>query len=230
MRVIVVEVLPALPDAPGSSLRNPSGFCMSPETHLLASWIIGAKATDNPRDCRLVALAGVLPDVDGLGLLVDLGGKALGCRPTDFYGTYHHYLLHGALGAVVIAGILTCFARQRLRVALLALLVFHLHLLCDFVGSRGPSPSDLWPIFYLGPFRNRPMWMWRGQWRLDGLFNRYFTVALFAWALWLGATLGHSFVGVFNRRVDEVFTGVLRKWKGALRLRVQRPPGPGTVG
>ncbi len=38
---------------------------MSPETHLLASWIIAAKATDNPRDCRLVTLAGILPDADG---------------------------------------------------------------------------------------------------------------------------------------------------------------------
>ena len=28
---------------------------MNPETHLLASWVIAAKATDNPRDCRLVA-------------------------------------------------------------------------------------------------------------------------------------------------------------------------------
>jgi hypothetical protein len=25
----------------------------------LASWVIGAKATDNARDCRLVALAGM---------------------------------------------------------------------------------------------------------------------------------------------------------------------------
>jgi len=39
---------------------------MNPETHLLASWVIGAKTTDNAHDCRLVALAGILPDADGL--------------------------------------------------------------------------------------------------------------------------------------------------------------------
>ena len=50
---------------------------MSPETHLLASWIIAAKTTDNPRDCRLVTLAGILPDLDGLGLIVDLA-----CAPS----------------------------------------------------------------------------------------------------------------------------------------------------
>src|SRR5512142_2570960 len=107
---------------------------MNPETHLLASWIIGAKATDNPRDCRLVTLAGILPDADGLGLLADLAGGWLGFKQTHLYGHYHHYLLHGALGGVLIAAVLTCFARRRLRVALLALLVFHVHLLCDFVG------------------------------------------------------------------------------------------------
>jgi hypothetical protein len=45
---------------------------MNPETHLLASWVIAAKTTNNQRDCRLVTLAGILPDVDGLGVIVDL--------------------------------------------------------------------------------------------------------------------------------------------------------------
>ncbi len=49
------------------ALERISGL-MNPEVHLFASWVIGAKTTDNPRDCRLVALAGILPDLDGLGL------------------------------------------------------------------------------------------------------------------------------------------------------------------
>lgn len=200
---------------------------MSPETHLLASWIIAAKTTDNRRDCRLVALAGLLPDLDGLGVLVDVGTQALGYRGTQLYAQYHHYLLHGWLGGVLIAALMACFARRRWRVALLALLVFHLHLLCDLAGSRGPSPSDLWPVFYFGPFSAHPMWIWKGQWRLDGWFNRYFTVALFLWSLWLAAQLGYSFVGVFNRRVDEIFVGVLRKWRAAWGQRRHRPPGIG---
>jgi len=187
---------------------------MSPETHLLASWIIAAKTTKNLRDCRLVTLAGILPDADGLGLLVDVANQALGRRPTFYYQNYHHFLLHGALGGVLIAAVLAGFARQRWRVAWLALLVFHLHLLCDFVGSRGPSPTDLWPIYYLGPFTlNSWCWYWKGQWQLDGWQNRYLSVALFFWALWLATELGHSFVGVFNRRADEIFVGVLRKWR-----------------
>jgi len=195
---------------------------MAPLTHLLASWVIAAKTTDNPRDCRLVALAGILPDADGLGLLVDLGRQAFGYKSAGLYVRYHHYWLHGIFGAVLVSALLACFARRHWRVLLLSLLVFHLHLLCDFVGSRGPSPDDLWPIFYLGPFDKDPMWMWRGQWPLDAWRNRLLTLGLFIWALWLAVPLGHSVVGVFNRRADAVFVAVLRKWRSALELRFQK--------
>lgn len=195
---------------------------MSPETHFLASWIIAAKTTNNPRDCRLVTLAGILPDADGLGLIVDAANHALGRKESFQYADYHHWLLHGVFGGILIAALLTCFARQRWRVALLALMVFHLHLLCDLAGSRGPSPGDLWPVFYFGPFSKHPMWLWHGQWRLDGWTNRIISVALFLWALWLSSGRSDSFVGVFNRRVDKVFLGVLRKWRCALSQRMAR--------
>jgi len=55
---------------------------LSPLTHLLASWLIAAKTTDNPRDCRLVSLAGVMPDADGLGLALDLANRVLGTPET----------------------------------------------------------------------------------------------------------------------------------------------------
>ncbi len=199
---------------------------MAPETHLLASWVIGAYGTDNPRDCRLVTLAGILPDADGLGVFTDLAAGALGYR-SQYYAQYHHYLLHGALGAVALALTMTVFARRRWRVALLALLVFHLHLLCDLAGSRGPSPEDLWPIYYFGPFTHDPMWIWKGQWRLDAWPNRYFSVILLLWALWLATRRGHSFVGVFNRRLDTVVVPVLEKWDRQITFRIKRRNGKG---
>ena len=58
---------------------------MSPETHLFASWIIGARTTRNLRDCRLVALAGILPDADGLGLIVDMFNNLKGGYQTTLY-------------------------------------------------------------------------------------------------------------------------------------------------
>jgi len=197
---------------------------MSPETHLFASWLVAAKTTRNLRDCRLVTLAGILPDADGLGLVVDWITNARGGVQTALYPEYHHFLLHGAFGAALIAATMAAFAQDRWRVAWLALITFHLHLVCDLVGSRGPSPQDLWPIFYFGPFTHKPMLLWRGQWRLDGWQNRYFSSVIFLWALWLGAKRRDSFVGVFNRRVDNIFCAVLRKWREALVLRLCGQP------
>jgi hypothetical protein len=195
---------------------------MAPVTHLFASWIVAAKTTDNLRDRRLVALSGILPDLDGAGILVDLAKQVIhGEENFFFYQRYHHYLLHGLFGAVLIAAVLACFARDRARVAVLSFLLVHLHLLCDLVGSRGPSPEDVWPIFYLGPFSKEWMWAWKGQWALDAWPNRLLSVFLFGWCLKLAVARGDSFVGVFNRRLDHIFVSTLRgwwtKWKASQR-------------
>jgi hypothetical protein len=196
---------------------------MSPATHFFMSWVIAAKTTDNPRDCRLVTLAGVLPDLDGLGLIPDVVTRALGYRGTLYYEHYHHFLLHGIYGGVAIAVLLACFARHRWRVLLLALLVFHLHLLCDIAGSRGPDPDDLWPIYYFGPFNKNVMWIWKGQWQLDAWRNRILSAVLFVWSLQIAVQRGYSFVGVFNRRLDEKFVAVLRQWTAAWKARHAAP-------
>ncbi|MBI3881765.1 MAG: metal-dependent hydrolase [Verrucomicrobia bacterium] len=186
---------------------------MSPITHLLASWLIAAKTTDNPRDCRLVTLAGLAPDLDGAGMLVDVIRAFSGSDDGFiFYQRYHHWVGHGLPAALVITALFACFAKNRARVAVLTFAVFHLHLLFDLVGSRGPSPADLWPIYYLGPLSRSGMWLWAGQWPLDAWPNRVFSVVLFFGALALAARLGHSVVGVFNHRADVVFIGVLRGW------------------
>jgi hypothetical protein len=65
------------------------------------------------------------------------------------------------------------------------------------------------------------MWVWRDQWRLDGWVNRLLSVFLFFWALFLATELGHSFVGVFNRRLDAIFVGVLCRWRTAFAERLR---------
>ena len=192
---------------------------MSPGTHFFMSWIIAAKTTDNRRDCGLVTLAGVLPDLDGLGIIPDVLNRGLGHRETVYYEHYHHFLLHGLFGGVLIALLMAGFARHRWRVLLLAFLVFHLHLLCDLVGSRGPDLDDLWPIYYDGPFNKSWMWLWKGQWRLDSWFNEILSVVLLVWALRISVQQGWSFVTMLNRRWDETFVGVLRQWSAAWKAR-----------
>ena len=191
---------------------------MSPVTHFLGSWLIATAATNNPRDRKLVTLAGVLPDADGLGLVADVIGSLISGKENTFfyYQQYHHYLLHGWPGALVIAALMTCMGRQRWRVALFCLLTFHLHLVCDLIGSRGPTPGDLWPIAFSEPVFRHPTFFWRGQWRLDGWQNRIVTVILFLTELGLAPRRSYSCVEVFNRKCDATFVAVLQKWRAGI--------------
>ncbi len=189
---------------------------MSPITHLLASWVIADKLTTNARDRKLVTFAGVIPDLDGLGLIGDGIASLLGLRSPGLYEHYHHFLLHGLAGALLVSVLTMLVARQKGRVALLALLTFHLHLVCDFVGSRGPSRDDLWAIFYFGPFNRDPMWVWRGQWALDGWQNKLVFTVVFTWCFAMALDKGRSVVEVFNRKADAAFISTLRNWRNTI--------------
>jgi inner membrane protein len=185
---------------------------MSPLTHVLASGVVAAKTTNNVRDRRLVTLAGVAPDLDGLGIIIDYARGAFTSGRFYYYPAYHHWVTHGLPAAVVCSLLMAALARQRGRAFWLALLTFHLHLLCDLLGSRGPDKEDIWPIYYFGPLSQNPVWFFKYQWRLDGWQNLVITLALFVWSLRLAVKMGDSFVGVLNHRCDRVFVGVLRKW------------------
>jgi hypothetical protein len=186
--------------------------------------LVGAVVTNNPRDRKLVTLAGIIPDADGLGMVVDVGlGLISGKEVTfQYYQQFHHLLMHGWPAALAVVALLASFARNRARVFIFGLLTFHLHLVCDLIGSRGPSPSDLWPICYGEPLFFHPIWIWRGQWRLDGWQNQSIFLVVFLVALWLAARRGYSFLELAGRRVDTVFVGVLQKWR--TRLRPKQPP------
>src|SRR5271170_799787 len=101
---------------------------MSPLTHLLASWIVAANTTDNLRDRRLGTLAGVVPDLDGLGIVLDVAKGSWANGPWYYYPTYHHWLAHGLPAALLCSAVLAAFGRRRWQVFGLAFIVFHLHL------------------------------------------------------------------------------------------------------
>ena len=62
---------------------------MSPATHLLASWVIADRAALTRRNRNLVTWCGVLPDLDGLGLGVDIANALLGRPETAYYHISH---------------------------------------------------------------------------------------------------------------------------------------------
>jgi len=197
---------------------------MSPIAHFVGSWLVASVTATNSRDRRLITLAGVLPDIDGLGMVADVVKHLATGAELNFvyYQKFHHLWLHGWPGALLVAGVLAAGANQRWRVALGCLITFHLHLLCDLLGSRGPTPADLWPICYGEPLFRHPVWFWKRQWRLDGWQNSAIFMVMFAWALRGAVKHGYSFAEFFGAGADAAFTGVLRKWSQAL---FPRKPG-----
>jgi len=198
---------------------------MSPLTHFVGSWLVAVATTNNPRDRKLVTWAGVLPDADGLGVIPDVVGSWISGKECTFYyyQTYHHLLMHGWQAAIVVSILFALYAQQRQRVLLLCLLTFHLHLLCDLIGSRGPTIGDLWPICYSEPLFRHPIWFWKHQWKLDGWQNQSVFIALFLSSLWVATKKGFSFVEVVSSRADKIFVGVLQKWVGQLRRHDHLP-------
>ena len=140
---------------------------MSPLTHGLVSWLTAETVPLSKRDRGWVALAGLLPDLDGAGILVDF---ATGTSPSaGLYAAHHHVLGHNIFVGAALALGAGLWAQRRVACAVLAFLSFHLHLLGDLVGSAGPGRS-LWTLSYLHPLSSRPF-VWEGQWELNAWPN-----------------------------------------------------------
>ena len=187
---------------------------MSPITHLLFGWFVAEGARLERRDWRLVAWASVLPDLDGVGAVVDVTNQLLHRPAQGLYEQWHHWLLHGLPAAVIFTGVLLVWARHRWRVGFLALVSIHLHLVCDLVGSRGPGPLDIWPLHYLGPVSDVLTLAWPGQWALNAWPNIALTLGLLGLTFWCAVVRGRSIVGVFSYRADALFVAtVRRRWR-----------------
>jgi membrane-bound metal-dependent hydrolase YbcI (DUF457 family) len=189
---------------------------MNPITHFLAGWVAFEAHFPSRRDKAIVALAGVAPDLDGLGMLVDLANDALGRPETTYYLEYHRVLTHGLPAALAFAAIAAALGTRRLRVGVATFAAVHLHLLCDFVGSRGSTAEDLWPIHYLAPLSASPTFVWSHQWPLVGWQNFAITAVLMFLTMRRAARSGQSPVGLVSPRADAAFVAVMRKWRRQL--------------
>ncbi len=181
-------------------------------THLLIGWTLAEHTAKSPRDRALIAWASVVPDLDGLGLIVDVIAPWVGWT-VQWYDRLHHALLHGLPGALLCAGLFACFAERRAATALLVFVSYHLHILGDLLGSRGGGETAIWSIHYLSPLSDAMTVSWDGQWPLTSWQNTTLTVALMINALALAVQRGYSPVGLFSKRADAVFVGTVRaRW------------------
>jgi inner membrane protein len=178
---------------------------MSPITHFLTGWAVANTAKLGKRERLLVTLAGVAPDIDGMGVLWDLVSRS---GSFEFYQRYHHVFGHNIFfGLLVAACGLLLGVRKRL-VAALMFVSFHLHLLGDIVGARGQG-NDFWAVPYFWPLSTRDYY-WSGQWPLNGWQNFVITGALLALMFYWAGKRGYSPLEMASSRADQAFVQTLR--------------------
>jgi inner membrane protein len=170
-------------------------------SHLALSWLVGHRLPRR-RDRVLVAWAGVYPDLDAL---TALGG-------IDLYGQWHHVLTHGAVACAALATLVAVWTRDA-RVVALAVVAFHLHLVCDLLGS-----GQAWPIVYLYPLSGYEYFTPYG-WPLASWQNVSITAAALLAIGAVAVRRGVSFAEAFlpGRAADAVVE--------ALRQRFGPPQG-----
>jgi hypothetical protein len=179
---------------------------VSPITHFLAGWAVANTANLNARDRMLVTVAGVIPDLDGFGIIVDFATR----HATDWWGRFHHELCHNLGFCLLVTAVFTAFAQCQIITALLVVINFQLHLLCDLIGARGPD-GDQWPIPYLEPFSHIPRLVWSGQWALNAWPNMLLTGTLIALAVRWAWRRGYSPLEMFSKKADAIFVETLRR-------------------
>ncbi|MBZ5629036.1 MAG: metal-dependent hydrolase [Acidobacteriia bacterium] len=180
---------------------------MNPVTHFLSGWVPANITPFNRRDRALVALSCVVPDVDGLGAIPEVLTKH-SAHPLTWLSDYHH-MLHNVAFALLVSVAAFALATRRWKTALFALLAFHVHLLEDVAGSRGPA-HDYWAVPYLLPF-SRVSWTWSGQWALNSWQNITLTILLLMITFWLAWARGYSPLEMVSTKGDAAFVDALRQ-------------------
>ena len=181
---------------------------MNPVTHLMVGWTVANTTALTQRERALVTVAGVIPDVDGFGMITDFLTRN-SAQPTEWWGEFHHVLAHN-LGFGLGVGIAAfCLSTRRWVAASLALVSFHLHLVGDLIGARGPD-GDQWPIPYLSPFVRDWELTWEGQWALNAWPNFVITGVLLLLTFYLAWRRAFSPLEMVSARTDRTFVKALR--------------------
>ena len=205
---------------------------MSPVTHFFAGWVLasafpaGMPTSLTRREKLLVVGAAVAPDLDGIGVIPELLSRN-SSHPLLWFSQYHHALhtlafaIACALVAFLVSGPLAGFAfgpviqgrrspTHPWLTTLLVFLSFHLHLLCDLVGARGPDGYQ-WPIPYLKPFSGALQLSWHAQWLLNAWQNFLITGFLLAVTLWLAWKYNSSPLELVSVRANRGLARALRR-------------------
>lgn len=182
---------------------------MSPITHFLISWSVANTSNIDRKDRAVVTFAGILPDIDGAGIILDLlrSGSA---QVLPLWSKYHHVLGHNIGFGIVLIIIAFFLSTRRLLTALLVFISFHLHLICDLLGSKGPDGYQ-WAIPYLLPFSNAWQWTWEHQWQLNAWPNFVITIVVIAITIFIAWKKAVSPLEMVSNKANKMFVETLRK-------------------
>jgi inner membrane protein len=172
---------------------------MSPVTHFLSGWVFANCFDLDRRDRTLITWAAVVPDLDGLGAVPEILTRNSD-HPWTWFSQYHHSL-HTLWFALFCAILAMIIARRRWITGVTVFAAFHIHLLGDLLGARGPD-GYVWPITYLWPIRSVSL-SWSGEWPLNSWQNLVITLALLVISVWIIRVKGRSPVEPFSLSADR---------------------------
>jgi len=167
------------------------------QTHFLSGWCIGNLFQLNGRERLFCALAAMLPDLDGLGIIFG----------QDAYWKFHHLLGHNLLFAVLTAGILCCFSAHKARALCLYFALSQLHMVMDLFGS-----GELWTISYLWPFSNHGFSISCG-WALYSWQNILAGMLLIVWTVFIIRYQRRTPLEVLMPKLDRQLVELFKKGK-----------------
>lgn len=159
------------------------------------------------RDAGLIALASVFPDLDSIGIIPELFTRGSG-NELNWFSEYHHVIGHNLTAGLAATFLAALVASHRSRTALWFFLSFHIHLLCDIVGAKGPE-GEQWPVTYLYPWSRDWQLVWSGQWEINALPNILLTIGLLFVFFLLVRKHGYSPLAYISKRADEAFVSTI---------------------
>lgn len=195
---------------------------MNPITHFLASWSLATSCNLSGKERAMVAISGITPDIDGLGIVVDFLGPRRE-QQIDLWSKYHHILGHNIGFGLALAAAAFALSTKRRTMGLLVLGTFHLHLFCDLAGARGPDGYQ-WPIPYLLPFSDAWQWAWSGQWQLNAWPNFIFTGVLLCHMFYLAWKRQTSPMEIVSPKANAALATTLRQRFGMPKQKQEDPP------
>lgn len=181
---------------------------MSPITHFLIGWSVATSADLKLKERILVTIAGIAPDIDGAGLIIDFLSPQSDA-PYKWWSEYHHILGHNIGFGLFLAIAAFAMSIKRCLVSCLVLISFHLHFFGDLLGAKGPDGYQ-WPIPYLLPFSNAWQWAWNGQWQLNSWQNFVVTFVFLLYMFYFAWKKGASPLEFISSKANTSAVDTLR--------------------